>query len=44
MLDFLATGYLNVGNYQLGPWMNWVTGNVYEGLRLRFDVGTNRYF
>ncbi len=44
MLDFLATGYLNVGNYQLGPWMNWVTGNVLEGLRLRFDVGTNKYF
>ena len=28
MLDFLVTGYLNVGNYQIGPWQNWVTANV----------------
>lgn len=43
-VNFFATGYLNVGNYQLGPWFNWVTYNVQEGLRLRFDVGTNKYF
>lgn len=44
MLDFLATGYLNIGNYQIGPWQNWVTANIQEGLRLRFDLGTNKYF
>jgi hypothetical protein len=44
MIDFLATGYLNIGNYQIGPWPNWITGNVEEGLRLRFDLGTNKYF
>lgn len=44
IIDFLATGYLNMGNYQIGPWQNWITGNVEEGLRLRFDLGTNRHF
>ncbi|HYF33430.1 MAG TPA: DUF5686 family protein [Chitinophagaceae bacterium] len=44
MINFVATGYLNVGNYQIGPWQNWITGNQVEGLRLRFDLGTNRYF
>lgn len=43
IIDFLATGYLNVGNYQIGPWQNWITANVEEGLRLRFDLGTNRH-
>lgn len=43
-INFLATGYLNVGNYQIGPWQNWITGNQVEGMRLRFDLGTNRYF
>jgi hypothetical protein len=44
VINFLATGYLNVGNYQIGPWQNWFTGNVQEGMRVRFDLGTNRYF
>ena len=44
LLDFAGTGYLNVGNYQLGPWQNWVSGNSQEGLRLRWDVGTNSKF
>lgn len=44
IINFVATGYLNVGNYQIGPWQNWITGNQVEGLRLRFDIGTNRYF
>jgi hypothetical protein len=43
-LNFLATGYLNTGNFQLGPWFNWVTGNVWEGFRVRFDLGTNYRF
>ncbi len=44
IIDFLATGYLNIGNFQIGPWQNWITGNAEEGLRLRFDFGTNRRF
>jgi hypothetical protein len=43
-INFLTTGYLNVGNYQIGPWFNWVTYNAQEGLRLRFDLGTNKHF
>jgi len=43
-LNFIGTGYLNVGNYQLGPWYNWVTYDGWEGLRLRFDLGTNKKF
>ena len=26
------------------PWYNWFTINAYEGLRLRFDLGTNTGF
>jgi hypothetical protein len=43
-LNFIATGYLNTGNFQLGPWYNWITANSWEGLRLRFDLGTNKKF
>ena len=41
---FLTTGYKNIGNYEIGPWYNWITYNVLEGLRTRFDLGTNRFF
>jgi hypothetical protein len=44
IIDFVGTGYLNVGNYQLGPWQNWVSANSQEGMRFRFDVGTNSKF
>jgi len=43
-INFLTTGYLNVGNFQLGPWFYWATANTWEGLRLRFDLGTNKKF
>ncbi len=43
-INFIATGYMNIGNYQIGPWQNWTFANVIEGLRLRFDLGTNKYF
>jgi len=43
-VNFIGTGYLNTGNFQLGPWYNWVTGNSWEGFRVRFDLGTNHYF
>jgi Family of unknown function (DUF5686)/CarboxypepD_reg-like domain len=44
ILNFVATGYLDVGNYQIGPWQNWIFNNQLEGLRLRWDLGTNRHF
>lgn len=43
-LDFIGTGYLNWGNYQLGPWYNWFTYDAWEGFRTRFDLGTNHHF
>jgi len=45
VVNFLSTGYLDVyKKYQIGPWFNWIYSDVLEGLRLRFDLGTNRYF
>lgn len=41
---FLTVGYKNIGNYEIGPWFNWMTYNVQEGYRLRFDLGTNKSF
>lgn len=43
-MAFIGTGYKDIGNFQIGPWMNWVTSNGWEGFRVRFDVGTNKYF
>jgi hypothetical protein len=43
-INFLATGYKNVGNFEIGPWYNWFTGNQWEGFRMRFDLGTNPKF
>ena len=41
---FLTVGYKNIGNYEIGPWYNWITYNTLEGYRARFDLGTNKYF
>jgi Family of unknown function (DUF5686)/CarboxypepD_reg-like domain len=41
---FIGAGYKNIGNYEIGPWYNWITSNGWEGFRVRFDVGTNKYF
>lgn len=43
-INFIATGYLNSGNFQIGQWYNWVTANSWEGLRVRFDLATNKKF
>ncbi len=43
-INFIGTGYLNIGNFQIGPWFNWITSNSYEGFRMRFDLGTNKHF
>jgi len=41
---FLGTGYKNIGKIQIGPWFSWISGNVLEGTRIRFDLGTNKNF
>jgi hypothetical protein len=28
---FYRAGYKNVGNFEIGPWYNWVTANGWEG-------------
>lgn len=43
-MNFIGTGYLNIGNFQIGPWYNWITSNSWEGFRTRFDLGTNKHF
>lgn len=43
-MAFIGTGYKDVGNYEIGPWYNWISSNGWEGLRLRFDLGTNKHF
>jgi len=43
-IEFIATGYLDIGNFQIGPWFNWFTGNSQEGFRMRFDLGSNKSF
>ena len=43
-LNFIATGYVNVGNVEFGPWYNWFTANSWEGFRMRFDLGSNKKF
>ena len=43
-MAFLGTGYKDIGNFQIGPWFNWISTNGWEGLRLRFDLGTNKKF
>jgi hypothetical protein len=43
-INFITTGWLDVGNLEIGPWQNWIYSNVLEGLRLRWDLGTNKGF
>ena len=43
-INFLGTGYLDIGKFQIGPWYNWLYANELQGFRIRFDLGTNRYF
>ncbi|MGC4234761.1 MAG: DUF5686 family protein [Niabella sp.] len=43
-LEFLGTGYFDVGNVRLGSAYNWFSGNAWEGFRMRFDVASNKHF
>ncbi|MBS1934912.1 MAG: carboxypeptidase-like regulatory domain-containing protein [Bacteroidetes bacterium] len=44
IVNFLTTGYYESGKLEFGPWYSMVYSNILEGLRLRFDLGTNRFF
>jgi hypothetical protein len=44
IINFIGTGYMNIGDFQIGPWFNWIYANELQGLRLRFDLGTNSHF
>jgi hypothetical protein len=43
-IEFIATGYMDIGNVQIGPWFNWFTYNSQEQFRMRFDLGSNKHF
>jgi hypothetical protein len=43
-MAFIGTGYKDIGNFEIGPWYNWISSNGWEGLRVRFDLGTNKHF
>ena len=43
-LQFIARGTKDIGNFRIGPWFYWVSGNKYEGTRMRFDLATNKNF
>jgi len=42
--NLIGTGYYEAGMWELGPWYNMIYSNQLQGLRLRFDLGTNRVF
>jgi hypothetical protein len=44
LINFIGTGYYDIGNYQIGPWYNWIYSDELQGVRLRFDLGTNKGF
>ncbi len=43
-INFITTGTKYLGNFEIGPWYNWISGNIVEGTRFRFDLGTNPGF
>lgn len=44
MADILTTGTRDIGNVRIGPWYYWLSGNQWEGTRMRFDLATNKHF
>ncbi|MFY8128319.1 MAG: DUF5686 family protein [Chitinophagaceae bacterium] len=42
--EFLVDGHKKFGPIEIGPWTKWISANPYEGLRLRFDLGTTEKF
>ena len=44
LVNFISTGTKDIGNIRIGPWYYWLSGNNWEGTRMRFDVATNYGF
>jgi len=44
VVEIAANGTKDFGNIRLGPWFYWISGNVWEGPRFRFDMYTNKGF
>ncbi|TAF56819.1 MAG: carboxypeptidase-like regulatory domain-containing protein [Sphingobacteriia bacterium] len=44
VVEVIAKGTRDVGNVRLGPWYYWLSGNLWEGVRTRFDVYSNKGF
>lgn len=43
-VNFLSTGVKDIGNFRIGPYYYWISGNHWEGTRFRFDLSTNKDF
>ncbi len=43
-VSFLTTGVKDIGSVRIGPWYNWISGDQWEGTRVRFDMATNTHF
>lgn len=43
-ISFLFSGTKDIGNFRIGPWYYWLSGNNWEGTRMRFDFSTNKDF
>jgi hypothetical protein len=43
-LTFIGTGTKDVGNFTIGPYYYWLSGDNWEGTRMRFDLSTNTDF
>ncbi len=41
IIETIAIGTYDIKKFTLGPWYNWVSGNQYEGFRVRFDLATS---
>lgn len=43
-VEFLVDGHRKFGNFEIGPWYKWISGNQLENTRLRFDLATTEKF
>jgi len=43
-LEFIVDGHKKLGQFEIGPWFKWVSGNPVEHVRFRFDLGTTDQF
>ncbi len=43
-ITLLGTGMRDIGNFTIGPYYYWLSGDTLEGTRFRFDLSTNTDF